>query len=96
MKDATDIVKAKGVVAGGLGADNSKDLLMRLGLDMLGVPYKYVTSYRGSRAARLAVQQNEINLYAESPPGYRAVVEPSLVTDGRRSGSGTTPIRARA
>ena len=82
MKTATDIIKAKGVVAGGLGAENSKDLLLRLGLDMLGVPHKYVTSYRGSQAARLALQQNEINLYSESPPSYRAVVEPSLVRDG--------------
>jgi tripartite-type tricarboxylate transporter receptor subunit TctC len=82
IKDATDIVKAQGVVAGGLGAENSKDLLLRLGLDMLGVPYKYVTSYRGSQAARLALQQNEINIYAESPPSYRAVVEPTLVRDG--------------
>jgi tripartite-type tricarboxylate transporter receptor subunit TctC len=86
IKDATDIVKAKGVVAGGLGAENSKDLLLRLGLDMLGVPYKYVTSYRGSQAARLALQQNEINLFAESPPSYRAVVEPSLVKEGTAIG----------
>jgi tripartite-type tricarboxylate transporter receptor subunit TctC len=82
IKDATDIAKTTGVVAGGLGAENSKDLLLRLGLDMLGVPYKYVTSYRGSQAARLALQQNEINMYAESPPSYRAVVEPSLVRSG--------------
>src|SRR5215475_200912 len=82
IKEPTDIVKAKGVVAGGLGAENSKDLLLRLALDMLGVPYKYVTSYRGSQAARLAFQQNEINLYAESPPSYRAVVAPSLVKEG--------------
>jgi tripartite-type tricarboxylate transporter receptor subunit TctC len=67
MKVARDIVKARGLVAGGLGAENSKDLL---------------TAYRGSQAARLALQQNEINLYSESPPSYRAVVEPSLVRDG--------------
>lgn len=82
IKEPADIVKAKGVVAGGLGAENSKDLLLRLALDMLGVPYKYVTSYRGSQAARLALQQNEINVYAESPPSYRAVVAPSLVKEG--------------
>ena len=86
IKEAADIVKAKGVVAGGLGAENSKDLLLRLGLDMLGVPYKYVTSYRGSQAARLALQQNEINIYAESPPSYRAVVEPTLVKEGSAIG----------
>src|SRR5436190_22041398 len=86
MRKATDIVRAKGLVAGGLGAENSKDLMLRLGLDMLGVPYKYVTSYRGSQAARLALQQNEINIYAESPPSYRAVVEPTLVKEGTAIG----------
>src|SRR5436190_19737920 len=38
IKEPADIVKAKGVVAGGLGAENSKDLLLRLGLDMLACP----------------------------------------------------------
>jgi hypothetical protein len=70
------------VIAGGLGPENSKDLLIRLGLDMLGVRYGYVTSYRGSTAARLALQQGEINFYAESPPSYRAVVMPTLVKSG--------------
>jgi hypothetical protein len=82
LKDAADIVKTKDVIAGGLGPENSKDLLIRLGLDMLGVPYGYVTSYRGSAAARLALQQREINFYAESPPSYRALVEPTLVKTG--------------
>jgi tripartite-type tricarboxylate transporter receptor subunit TctC len=82
LKDATDIVKTKDVIAGGLGPENSKDLLIRLGLDMLGVPHGYVTSYRGSAAARLALQQREINFYAESPPSYRALVEPTLVKSG--------------
>ena len=54
MKDATDIIKAKGLIGGGLSVDTPKDLRMRLALDMLGVPYKYVTGYRSSPAARLA------------------------------------------
>jgi hypothetical protein len=49
---------------------------------MLGVPHGYVTSYRGSAAARLALQQREIKFYAESPPSYRALVEPTLVKSG--------------
>ena len=82
IKAAADIVKAQGLVAGGLSADSSKDLLMRLTLDMLGVPFKYVTGYRSNQNARLALQQGEINFFAESPPGYRSVVEPSLVKNG--------------
>ena len=82
MKAATDILKARGLITGGLSADSSKDLLIRLSLDMLGVPYKYVTGYRSNQNARLALQQGEINFFAESPPGYRSVVEPSLVRNG--------------
>src|SRR5262245_37878006 len=83
MKEATDIMKAKGLVSGGLAADNSKDLLMRLALDMLGVSYRHVTGYRSNNTARMALQQNEINFFSESPPGYRSVVEPSLVKNGQ-------------
>ncbi len=82
LKSAVDFGKAEGVVSGGLGADNAKDLLLRLSLDMLGLKYKYVTAYRGSQAARLALQQNEINYYAESPPSYRSMIEPTMVRSG--------------
>jgi hypothetical protein len=83
MKDATDLVKAQGLVSGGLAADNSKDLLIRLSLDMLGVPFRHVTGYRSNNTARMALQQSEINFFAESPPGYRSVVEPNLVRNGQ-------------
>jgi hypothetical protein len=56
---------------------------MRLALDMLGVPFKYVTGYRSSPPARLALQKGEINFFSESPPSYRSVVEPSLVKTGQ-------------
>ena len=52
MKTPADIVKAQGLVAGGLSIDTSKDLRLRMGLDMLGVPFKYVTGYRSSAPAR--------------------------------------------
>jgi tripartite-type tricarboxylate transporter receptor subunit TctC len=83
LKQPTDIVKAQGLIAGGLSIDTSKDLRLRLGLDMLGVPpYKYVTGYRSSPPARLALQRGEINMFSESPPSYRAIVEPQLVKTG--------------
>jgi putative tricarboxylic transport membrane protein len=82
MKQPTDIVKAKGLIAGGLSADTSKDLRLRMGLDMLGVPYKYVTGYRSSPPARLALARGEIHMFSESPPSYRSVVVPQLVKPG--------------
>jgi tripartite-type tricarboxylate transporter receptor subunit TctC len=82
LRQASDILKAKGVVAGGLALESSKDLLIRTSLDMLGVPYRYVTGYRSSANARLALQRGEINLHSESTPGYFSVVEPSMVKTG--------------
>jgi tripartite-type tricarboxylate transporter receptor subunit TctC len=82
MKTATDIVKAQGLIVGGLSVDTSKDIRLRLALDMLGVKYKYVTGYRSSAPARLAFQRREINIFSESTPSYRSIVVPDLIDKG--------------
>jgi len=81
MKTATDLLKAEGLVVGGLGRDGPKDMSMRLTLDMLGVSYRYVTGYNSSAQAMLAMQRNEISYHADSPPIYATKVEP-LVKSG--------------
>jgi putative tricarboxylic transport membrane protein len=83
MKKPADIMKARGLIMGGLGADSSKDLLQRLTFDMLGLKYKYVTGYRSSNNARLALEKDEINMHSESTPGYFGIVEPNLVKTGK-------------
>jgi hypothetical protein len=83
LKTATDIVKAQGLVAGGLSADSSKDIRVRLAMDLLGLKYKYVTGYRSSAPARLAFERGEINVFAESTPSYRSIVIPDLIDRGR-------------
>jgi tripartite-type tricarboxylate transporter receptor subunit TctC len=82
LKTAADILKAQGLVAGGLATESSKDLLIRLTLEMLGVPHKYITGFRSSVNARLAVQRGEIHLHSESTPGYLSVVEQTMVKTG--------------
>jgi tripartite-type tricarboxylate transporter receptor subunit TctC len=87
IKSALDFGRAQEIVSGGLSAESSKDLLLRLTLEMLGhTKYKYVTGYRGSNAARHALETGEINYYSESPPSYRALVEPNLVKHGKAIG----------
>jgi len=82
LRQPADIIKAQGLVAGGLAVDNPKDIRLRLALDMLGVPYRYVTGYSSGSPARLALQRNEIHMFSESPASYRAVIAPSLVKNG--------------
>ncbi len=77
-----DIMKASGFWAGGLTAETNKDIRTRMQLDMLGLSYKYVTGYKGSAELRMAVQQGEVQMMAESLPTYRSAIEPSLVNTG--------------
>lgn len=82
MTKAHDALRAEGVVAGGLSADSPKDLAMRMVLDMLGVPHKYVTGYNSSAQATLAFQRGELNFYSDSPSAYLTKIEPAMVRTG--------------
>lgn len=82
IKTPADIMKAKGFWIGGLTPDSPKDLAERMQLDMLGLEYKYLSGYKGSPEARLAVQQNEIQFYNEGMASYRAAIEPGIVKKG--------------
>jgi hypothetical protein len=78
----TDIVKAKGLVSGGVNARTGRDISIRLTLDVLGVPFRHVTGYGSGERARLAMQRQEIHLYADTTPGYRGAVEGTMVKEG--------------
>lgn len=82
LKVPADIMKAKDFWAGGLSADSDKDIRERMQLDLLGLSYKYITGYPGSAEARLALQRNELQMYPESMPTYRATIEEGLVKTG--------------
>jgi tripartite-type tricarboxylate transporter receptor subunit TctC len=82
LKVPADIMKAKDFWAGGMTPDGEKDIVERMQLDFLGLHYNHIAGYAGSAEARLAVQRNEIQVYAESMPTYRASIEPDFVKTG--------------
>ncbi len=83
LKVPADIMKTKNFWVGGFTPDDGKDLRERMELDFLGFPYNYLTGYKGSAEARLALQQNEIQMLPESMPTYRSSIEPALVKTGQ-------------
>jgi tripartite-type tricarboxylate transporter receptor subunit TctC len=83
VRKPADIMKARDFWVGGLTVDSDKDMRMRMQLEMLGIPHKYITGYGNTADARLAFQRNEIQMYAESSPTYRTAVEPGLVKTGQ-------------
>ena len=82
IQDPKDMVKAKGLKAGGLSLNSAKDVRFRLQLDLLGVPHQYVTGYNSNSDARLALERNEIQFFTEGTPGYRSQVQPRMVKEG--------------
>ena len=86
IKKPEDIMKTKGFTLLGLRSRSSLDLRERLVLDMLGLKYKYVTGYRGTSKARVAVLQGEGDYLTESQPSFRAKVIPTLIKTGKAIG----------
>jgi len=82
IKQPADILKAQGLVSGGIAATTGRDLAIRLVLDILGVPFRHVSGYRSGERVRLALQRSEVHFYADTTPGYRGSVEPTLVKEG--------------
>src|SRR3990172_187887 len=82
IKEPKDIGKAQRFRAGGLSFNSAKDIRFRLQLDLLGVPFQYVTGYNSNSTARLALERNEIQFFTEGTPGYRSQVQPRMVKDG--------------
>jgi tripartite-type tricarboxylate transporter receptor subunit TctC len=71
VKRPADILKpAKPITIGGFTRESNKDLALRMALELLGVPYRYVTGYAGESDLRLAVQRGEINYTSEGLTGY--------------------------
>lgn len=82
IKEPKDIAKAQQFRAGGLSVNSSKDIRFRLQLDLLGVPFQYVTGYNSNSTARLALERNEIQFFTEGTPAFHSMVTPNLVKTG--------------
>lgn len=82
LKNPIDIMKAKDFWIGGLSPDSSKDVIERMQLEMLGIPFKYLSGFKGSPEARLGLQKGEIQFYNEGIASWFASIEPGLAKTG--------------
>ncbi|MEW5424792.1 Bug family tripartite tricarboxylate transporter substrate binding protein [Amorphus sp. 3PC139-8] len=82
IENPEDVVNAEPFLAAGLRPTISKDLLIRMSLDLLDVPHRVITGFKGNAPARQAVQQNEVQFYSETIPAYMSVVVPTMVEPG--------------
>jgi len=82
IKQPADILKAQGLVSGGIAATTGRDLAIRLTLDLLDVPVRHVTGYRSGERVQIAMQRGEVHFSAATTPGYRGTIEPMMVKQG--------------
>jgi len=70
------------VKTAGHGPSSSKDLRLRMFMDILKLPYKHVTGYKGAGSIRAAIMKNEVQLTEDSLAGYIGRVKPQLIDTG--------------
>jgi tripartite-type tricarboxylate transporter receptor subunit TctC len=75
MDKPDDFLKASDFWIGGLSAESNKDVRLRMQMDLLGMNYHYLTGYKGSSEARLALRRKEIQVYVEALSAYRSSIE---------------------
>ena len=77
-----DLLRSGEFNLGGYRPTSSTDIRMRLGLDLLGVNYRYVSGYRSSANMLAAMMQNEVQYSCASLPTVRNSFGPNLIDPG--------------
>ncbi len=82
IKGVDDLLKSSEFKLGGYRPTSSTDIRMRLGLDMLGANYRYVSGYRSSAKVLAALLQNEVQYSCASMTAVRSSFGPNLIDPG--------------
>lgn len=83
LKKPADIMKVQGLKQAGFRPTESLDIVGRLGFDVMGVKYTYVTGYRGAAKILPAMLQGEIDGMTTGITSLRASFEPQMINDGK-------------
>jgi tripartite-type tricarboxylate transporter receptor subunit TctC len=79
----TDLLKVTKVFkSAGHAPSSSKDLSIRLTLQLLGIKHDHVTGFKGANSIRRAILQNGIQYTEDSLTGYHNGVVPLLIKEG--------------
>lgn len=84
VKTATDLMKAGKIKFGGFRPASTWDMRARLSFELLGVPYDYVSGFRGGRPAHAALLRKEINVRAPAlGSSYLGELKDGMVKEGK-------------
>ena len=82
LQAPADILRADGLVFGGISAEHGRMIASTMGLDLIGVQYHFVGGYPGSGKIRAAVLSGEVNMATDAAHAYLNEVVPTLEQQG--------------
>jgi tripartite-type tricarboxylate transporter receptor subunit TctC len=73
-----DVLRAEGLIFGGISAEHGRMIASTMGLDLIGVNYRFVGGYPGSGRIRAAVLSGEVNMATDAAHAYLNEAVPLL------------------
>lgn len=83
IKTSEDSMKVQGLKQAGFRPTESLDIVGRLGMDVMGVKYRYVPGYQGAAKILPAMLQGEIDGMTTGITSLRTAFEPQMVSQGK-------------
>ena len=78
IQTPSDVLRAEGLVFGGISAEHGRMIASTMGLDLIGVNYHFVGGYPGSGRIRAAVLSGEVNMATDAAHAYLNEAVPLL------------------
>ena len=87
-----DILRADGLIFGGISAEHGRMIASTMGLDLIGAQYHFVGGYSGSGKIRVAVLSGEVNMATDAAHAYLNEVVPTLEQQGLNAPLFSLPV----
>jgi len=78
IQEPSDVLRADGLIFGGISAEHGRMIASTMGLDLIGVNYHFVGGYPGSGRIRAAVLSGEVNMATDAAHAYLNEAVPLL------------------
>ncbi len=78
IQTPADVLRAEGLVFGGISAEHGRMIASTMGLDLIGAQYHFVGGYPGSGRIRAAVLSGEVNMATDAAHAYLNEAVPLL------------------
>ena len=82
IQTPADVLRADGLIFGGISAEHGRMIASTLGLDLIGANYHFVGGYPGSGRIRASVLSGEVNMATDAAHAYLNEVVPMFERQG--------------